>query len=40
MDWANAIQLYIVLLISLTLHEAAHGLVAKLGGDRTAWDQG
>ncbi|MEC8252466.1 MAG: site-2 protease family protein [Planctomycetota bacterium] len=28
------------MIISLTLHEAAHGLVARLGGDPTAYKQG
>ena len=27
-------------LLAITLHEAAHGLVAKLLGDNTAWDMG
>ena len=40
MDWGYVLTLLVVLLISLTCHEAAHGLVAMLGGDRTAWDQG
>jgi Zn-dependent protease len=31
---------YIVFLLSTTCHEAAHAFVAKLGGDRTAFDSG
>jgi Zn-dependent protease len=40
MDWENLITLFLVLIVSLTCHEAAHGLVAWLGGDRTAKDKG
>ena len=39
-DWSAAIVLFIVLLVSLTAHEAAHALVAKLGGDLTAYRSG
>jgi Zn-dependent protease len=35
-DWTAAIVLFVVLIISLTTHEAAHALVAKLAGDDTA----
>ena len=34
------IRLYVVLLISLVVHEVAHGLVARWLGDRTASDAG
>ncbi|MCK5941388.1 MAG: site-2 protease family protein, partial [Planctomycetes bacterium] len=40
MDWGHVITLFVVLIFSLTFHEAAHGLVAKLGGDPTAWNAG
>jgi len=40
MDWGHMITLFVVLIISLTFHEAAHGLFAKLGGDPTAWNRG
>jgi Zn-dependent protease len=40
MDWGHVVTLFLVLLVSLTVHEAAHGLVAKLGGDPTAWNLG
>ena len=40
MDLTHVLTLFLVLVVSLTCHEAAHGLVAKLGGDRTAWSQG
>ena len=40
MDWGYVLTLLAVLVISLTCHEAAHGFVAMLGGDRTAWNQG
>ena len=40
MDWTYAATLFAAMIISLTLHEAAHGLVAKLGGDPTAYKQG
>lgn len=36
LDWNAAIVLFVVLIISLTTHEAAHALVAKLAGDDTA----
>jgi Zn-dependent protease len=36
-DWVHAILFYGVLLISLTVHEAAHALTALWGGDRTAY---
>ena len=37
---AEAIATFLVLIVSLTVHEAAHGLLAFLGGDRTAYQQG
>lgn len=40
MDWERFITLLLVLIFSLTAHEAAHGLTAWLGGDRTAKDRG
>jgi len=40
MDWQNVITLFVVLIISLTAHEASHGLFAWLGGDSTAKDAG
>jgi len=40
MDWERVITLFVVLIISLTAHEASHGLFAWLGGDRTAKDHG
>ena len=40
MDWEKLITLFLVLIFSLTFHEAAHGLFAWLGGDRTAKDKG
>lgn len=40
MDWENLILLFVTLIISLTVHEAAHALFALLGGDRTAYYAG
>ncbi len=40
MIWQDAVQLFVVLIISLTVHEASHALVAMLGGDRTAYNGG
>lgn len=40
LDLRAAITLFLVLLISNTVHEAAHALVAKLGGDLTAYRGG
>ena len=40
MDWGIAILLYGVFLISTVFHEAAHALLAYLGGDRTAYRGG
>lgn len=40
MDWEKVITLLLVLIISLTVHEASHGLFAWLGGDSTAKDAG
>ncbi len=39
-DWTGAMILFLVLIVSLTTHEAAHALVAKLGGDDTAHRRG
>jgi Zn-dependent protease len=36
-NWELAILLFVTLIISLTVHEAAHALVAKWGGDLTAY---
>jgi len=38
--WESAILLFVTLIISLTVHEAAHALFAMLGGDRTAYYAG
>ena len=40
MDWTYGSTLFVAMIISLTLHEAAHGLVARLGGNPTAYKQG
>jgi len=40
MDWGHVATLFVLLIFSLTAHEAAHALAAKLGGDLTAWRQG
>jgi len=40
MDWGHVATLFLVLLFSLTAHEAAHGLAARLGGDLTAYRSG
>ncbi|MFK7739864.1 MAG: site-2 protease family protein [Planctomycetota bacterium] len=40
MDWQAIILLFITLIISLTVHEAAHGFFANLGGDPTAKNAG
>lgn len=37
MDWQLVVLLFVTLIISLTVHEAAHALFAYLGGDRTAY---
>lgn len=37
MDFSLIILIYVVLLASLVVHEAAHALVALWGGDRTAY---
>ncbi len=39
-DIASGLVFYVVFLFSTTLHEAAHALVAKLGGDLTAYHGG
>ena len=36
-DMVRALIMFVTLLISLTVHEAAHALFAKLGGDPTAY---
>ncbi|HEX5051088.1 MAG TPA: site-2 protease family protein [Planctomycetota bacterium] len=38
--WQAMIQLFVTLIISLTVHEAAHALFALWGGDRTAYYAG
>lgn len=40
MDFAQIFTLFVVLLISLTFHEAAHAFVALKGGDQTAYRGG
>ncbi|MBL8723049.1 MAG: site-2 protease family protein [Planctomycetes bacterium] len=40
MNWQDATLLFVTLIISLTVHEAAHALVAYWGGDRTAYRGG
>lgn len=40
MDWQQMILLFGVLIVSLTVHEASHSLLAKLGGDPTAYEAG
>ena len=40
MNWEEAILLFVTLIISLTVHEAAHAYIAMLGGDRTAYLSG
>ena len=40
MDWQTMVLLFVTLIISLTVHEAAHALFAFLGGDRTAYHGG
>ncbi|MGC6486188.1 MAG: site-2 protease family protein [Planctomycetota bacterium] len=40
MDWGHVATLFVLLLFSLTAHEAAHAWAAKLGGDLTAYRQG
>lgn len=40
MNWENVVLLFVTLIISLTVHEAAHALVALWGGDRTAYRSG
>lgn len=37
MNWETGVLLFVTLIISLTVHEAAHALVAKWGGDLTAY---
>ncbi len=40
MNWDAMILLFVTLIISLTVHEAAHALFALWGGDRTAYYAG
>jgi Zn-dependent protease len=40
MNWEHLILYFVTLIISLTVHEAAHAFVAMLGGDRTAYNSG
>jgi Zn-dependent protease len=40
MNWEAMFLLFVTLLISLTVHEAAHALFALWGGDRTAYRAG
>ncbi|HZN40394.1 MAG TPA: site-2 protease family protein [Planctomycetota bacterium] len=40
MNWEQAILWFVTLIISLTVHEAAHALFALWGGDRTAYYAG
>jgi len=40
MDWETATLLFVTFVISVTVHEAAHALFAKLGGDLTAYRAG
>ena len=37
MNWEPMLLLFVTLIISLTVHEAAHSFFAYLGGDRTAY---
>lgn len=37
MNWESAILLFVTLIISLTVHEASHALLAMWGGDKTAY---
>ncbi|MCA8976027.1 MAG: site-2 protease family protein [Planctomycetes bacterium] len=39
-DWEVATLLFVTFIISVTVHEAAHALFAKLGGDPTAYYAG
>lgn len=39
-DLASGLVYYVVFLLSTTMHEAAHALAAKLGGDLTAYHGG
>lgn len=40
MDWEAILTLFVTLIISLTVHEAAHAWFALLGGDPTAYHGG
>ena len=38
MDWLETAVLWVVpVVLAITLHEAAHGYVARMFGDQTAW---
>lgn len=37
MNWTEGIVWYVAFVVSATFHEAAHALLAMLGGDRTAY---
>jgi len=39
-NWEAMILMFVVLIISLTVHEASHALLAKWGGDHTAYRAG
>jgi Zn-dependent protease len=39
-NWEGMVLMFGVLLISLTVHEASHAWLAKLGGDLTAYESG
>jgi len=39
-NWENAVLWYVAFVVSATVHEAAHALLAKLGGDPTAYHGG
>jgi Zn-dependent protease len=39
-DFVGALVWYVAFVLSTTLHEASHALVAKLGGDLTAYEGG
>jgi Zn-dependent protease len=39
-NWEGMVLSFVTLIISLTVHEAAHAWLAKLGGDPTAYEAG
>ncbi|MCA8972097.1 MAG: site-2 protease family protein [Planctomycetes bacterium] len=39
-DFTLAVTWYLALIVAMTFHEAAHALVAKIGGDTTAYEAG